>query len=184
MEEKQLSIIKPMKEKEKMIIYFFIYAFLGWILETIYCIATLHTFNNRGFLYGPICPMYGIGAVILIISLKSFEGNKVKKFFVGMIIFTIFEYIVSYLLETIFGLRWWDYTDDLLNLQGRVSLIFSIAWGVMAVVFVEKIHPFISKQLEKLFNKTSRKIQIIVFSMLGIGILVDLILSVMKYVNM
>ena len=169
--------------KQKMILYFFIYAFLGWIIETAFCILTTGNFTKRGFLYGPICPIYGFGAILLIECLKNIKTNTVGKFFVGMIAFTIFEYIVSVVLENLFGLRWWDYTDKPFNFQGRISLSFSIAWGILGVIFVEKIHPFITKVFERKIILISNKRKIVILYGLVLIIMIDFICSVIKYVN-
>ena len=103
MDKVKLLQSDQLTEKQKMLLYFFIYAFLGWILETIYCVVTLGVFNKRGFLYGPVCPIYGFGAVLLIQCLKNTKTNTVGKFFIAMISFTIFEYIASVILEDLFG---------------------------------------------------------------------------------
>lgn len=181
MEKEETKEIKQLSEKQKLLLYFFTYSFLGWILETIYCILTLGVFNKRGFLYGPVCPIYGFGAVILIESLKKIKTNTLGKFFISMIAFTIFEYVVSVILESLFGLRWWDYTGEPFNFQGRISLAFSIAWGIIGVIFVEKIHPFINRQIEKYTIKISNKIQAILLNIFLAIILVDFVMSVIKY---
>ena len=87
MEDKvELVETNNLTKKQNIILYFFIYAFLGWLLETAFCILTTGAFTKRGFLYGPICPIYGFGAILLIESLKNIKTNTVGKFFVGMII--------------------------------------------------------------------------------------------------
>ena len=78
-----------------------------------------------------------------------------------MISFTIFEYIASVVLEDLFGLRWWDYTNEAFNFQGRISLAFSLAWGIIGILFVEKLHPSVKSKIEKLTNKISTNKQII-----------------------
>lgn len=175
--------INKLSEMQKMILYFFIYAFLGWILETVYCIITLGTFNKRGFLYGPVCPIYGFGAIILIESLKNIKTNKIGKFLISFIAFTSFEYIVSVVLEELFGLRWWDYTDEFLNFQGRISLPYSIAWGIIGIIFVEKIHPFIRRKVDKYSISISKNVQHILLYNAIIVILMDFILSIIKYIK-
>ncbi len=176
--------IEKLNEKQKLLSYFFIYAFLGWILETIYCVVTLGVFNKRGFLYGPVCPIYGFGAVILIQFLKKIKTNTVGKFFVAMIAFTAFEYIASVVLEDLFGLRWWDYTNEAFNFQGRISLAFSLAWGIIGVAFVEKIHPFVKSKIEKITYKISANKQIILLYAFLAIIILDFILSSVKYLNL
>lgn len=170
-------------DKQKVIFYFFVYSFLGWILETIYCLVTLGIFNKRGFLYGPICPIYGFSAVILIVCLRKIKTNTIGKFFISMIAFTIVEYVASAVLEDLFKLRWWDYSDQVFNFQGRISLAFSLVWGILGVIFVEKVHPFIKRNIEKLIIKVPNKIKITILYSSVIIVIIDYIFSVIKYVN-
>lgn len=181
MEKEKLVETNQLSEKQKLLLYFFTYSFLGWILETIFCVLTLGVFNKRGFLYGPVCPIYGFGAIILIESLKKIKTNTAGKFFISMIAFTIFEYVVSVVLESLFGLRWWDYTGELFNFQGRISLAYSIAWGIIGTIFVEKIHPFLKKQLEKLTIKIPHKVQVILLNVFLVIILIDFVMSITRY---
>ena len=172
-----------LKKTQEMALYFFIYAFLGWLLETIFCLVTLGVFNKRGFLYGPVCPMYGFAAVIMIQMLKNIKTNTLGKFGICMIFFTVFEYVVAVVLESLFGLRWWDYSNEALNFQGRISLPYSIAWGILGVIFVEKIHPFIESKVKKIKLLMSKKAQVIIINGFVITIFIDFILSVVKYIN-
>ena len=95
MEDKvELVETNNLTKKQNIILYFFIYAFLGWLLETAFCILTTGVFTKRGFLYGPVCPIYGFGAVLIILTLKKFKGKKTKEFFISMIVFSVFEYVV------------------------------------------------------------------------------------------
>lgn len=181
MEKEKLVEANQLTEKQKLLLYFFTYSFFGWILETIFCVLTLGVFNKRGFLYGPVCPIYGFGAIILIESLKKIKTNTAGKFFISMIAFTIFEYVVSVVLESLFGLRWWDYTGEPFNFQGRISLAYSIAWGIIGTIFVEKIHPFLKKQLEKLTIKIPHKMQVILLNGFLVIILIDFVMSIMRY---
>lgn len=182
MNNTSITETNQLNQKQKKVLYFFVYAFLGWVLETIYCVVTLGVFNKRGFLYGPICPIYGFGAIILITCLENIKTNKIGKFFISLIAFTAFEYVVSVVLESLFGLRWWDYTNEPFNFQGRISLAFSMAWGVIGVVFIEEIHPFVKKKIERYILLISNKRKkIILYSLLAI-VSIDFILSVMKYI--
>ena len=183
MNNTSITETNQLNQKQKKVLYFFVYAFLGWVLETIYCVVTLGVFNKRGFLYGPICPIYGFGAIILITCLENIKTNKIGKFFISLIAFTAFEYVVSVVLESLFGLRWWDYTNEPFNFQGRISLAFSMAWGVIGVVFIEEIHPFVKKKVERYILLISNKRKkIILYSLLAI-VSIDFILSVMKYIK-
>ena len=163
------------------IIYFFIYAFLGWIMEVIYALFIHGHFVNRVFLFGPICPIYGFGAIILIMTTKKFYKRPVLKFIIATVSFTVFEYLVSLILEMLFGLRWWDYTNDFLNIQGRVSLLYSIFWGVIGVIVLEKIHPFIQNKLQNITKGNTNKLEHIICLSLIFILFIDVIFSAMGY---
>ena len=128
--EKEVNETKPLSKFQKMAIYFMIYAFIGWIGEEIFCVIYTHEFVKRGFLFGPICPIYGYGAIILILFFHNYKKKPIKLFFGAAIVFTIFEYITDFFLQALFACRWWDYTGQFLNLNGRVTLSFSILWGI------------------------------------------------------
>ena len=138
------------------LLYFLIYAFIGWLLETFYAIGILGYFTKRGFLFGPLCPIYGWGAIILVSRLKKYKSNSLKLFFYSAIIFSIFEYFVSFALDAMFATKWWDYTNDFMNLNGRISIFYSFAWGVIAILFINHIHPFIERNIKKFLKKIPR----------------------------
>ena len=172
--------------KEKIIdyiAYFFIYSFLGWIIETIYAFIIHGTFVKRGFLFGPICPIYGFGAVILLLVTKKMYGKPFQKFLIATVLFTVFEYLVSLIFEEIFGLRWWDYSNDFLNIQGRVSLLYSIFWGIIGVILLEKLHPYIQDKIQKITKGNTNHLQGLVCISLIIILLLDTTFSAIKYLK-
>lgn len=122
--------IKSLSKIQKITVYFVIYAFIGWIAEEIFCVIYTHEFVKRGFLFGPICPIYGYGALILILFFKNYKNKPVKLFLLSAIVFSIFEYITDFFLQALFACRWWDYTGQFLNLNGRITLSFSLVWGI------------------------------------------------------
>ena len=138
---------------------------------------------KRGFLIGPICPIYGFGAVLLILLLKNSKGKPLSQFLIAGFTFTVFEYVVSYMLEVIFGLRWWDYSDDFLNLQGRVSLSYSIIWGALGILLIEGIHPYVSKLLEKNKKRIKTKYQDLIIIILVVICITDFVFSSIKYLK-
>lgn len=125
-----MNMSKNISKFQKIAIYFFIYAFIGWIGEEIFCIVSTHEFVKRGFLFGPICPIYGYGAIMLILFLKDYKNKPVRLFFLAAILFSVFEYITDFFLQALFATRWWDYTGFFLNINSRITLSFSILWGV------------------------------------------------------
>lgn len=166
-----------------LLLYFFIYAILGWILETLYALGILGHFVKRGFLYGPLCPIYGWGAVILISCLKRYKSKPLKLFVYSAIIFSFFEYVASFALDALFADRWWDYTNEFMNLNGRISIFFSFAWGVIALIFIHFIHPFIEKITKKVLKKIPINVQIIFMNIIVAVWSTDTILSTIKYLN-
>lgn len=167
-----------------LLLYFLIYAFIGWLLETVYAVGTLGHFVKRGFLYGPLCPIYGWGAVILISCLKKYKSKSFTLFFYSAIVFSVFEYVAGFALDALFSARWWDYTNDFMNLNGRISIFFSFAWGIIALVFIHFIHPFVEKITKKIVKKIPVKIQLIFINVAFIILTADTILSSLRYLNL
>lgn len=118
------------------------YSYLGWICETIVCsIIQKKVVLERGFLLGPICPIYGYGALAVIQILKDFHDNPLTLFLTALIGASILEYITSYILEKIFKTRWWDYTKNKFNINGRICLSFSLAFGILSLIITYLINP-------------------------------------------
>ena len=182
--EEEVVVSKNTKDKIiEYITYFFIYSFLGWLIETIYALFVHGHFVKRGFLLGPLCPIYGFGAVILIIATKKLYKKPFLKFLIATIAFSLFEFMVSFVLEMLVGLRWWDYSNDILNIQGRVSLIYSIFWGVIGLILLEKLHPFIQEKIQKITKGNTNYMQAIICILLvGITIL-DTTVSAINYLS-
>jgi len=126
--------------------YFFIYAFIGWCLETVYVSLKKGIFVNRGFLWGPVCPIYGFGCLLLIFLLSSLKvKNKLIFAASAIVITTVLEYITGALLEMIFNIKLWDYSKELFNIKGRICLKFSIIWGFGAIIMANIIHPRVQR---------------------------------------
>lgn len=146
----------------KIFFYFIIYSFFGYIIETIFGIVTTGRFESRqSFLYGPFLGIYGIAGVILIIFIKYFKQNNLTIFVAGFIIGSLTEYIISYVTDIFLHTQWWDYSDKILNINGRICLLYSVFWGILTVFLVKVINPKIDKIYDKIisrFNKRSIKI--------------------------
>ena len=122
----------------RILAYFIIYSVLGYIIETIFGIITKGTWESRqSFLYGPFCGIYGLGAVIMILSLQYFNQNNNRLFWGGFLVGSIIEYVVSWIGEILLNVKWWDYSNMPLNLNGRICVFFSIFWGLLASVFYD-----------------------------------------------
>ena len=182
--DNSLSPVETKKELnyyEKFILFFFIYAFIGWLLETIYCIYEMGYFTKRGFLFGPLCPIYGYGAVILLLFLQPVKNNMLKLFFTAAIVFTILEYLVGYGLEALFLMNFWDYTGQFLNINGRITLAFCVIWGLFAILFINYLHPVIEKFINWLTSKLPSAIPSTIIKVLVAIFIVDTTLSVIKH---
>lgn len=162
-------------------LYFLIFAFIGWLLETCFSFYALGHFTKRGFLFGPLCPIYGFGALILIMFFSTYKKHNLKLFIYAAIIFSIFEYLVSYAMEALFTLKWWDYTDEFLNLNGRISIFYSFAWGIIAILFINLVYPFFKKNLNLLLSKIPVKLQIYITYLLLVILLTDTVLSSIRW---
>ena len=161
------------------LIYFITYSFLGWIMESIFRSVCEKKLINTGFLRGSFCPIYGIGAVIMILFLKNFSNNLILLFFISIIVFTIWEYLVGVLLEKLFHTKYWDYSDNKFNFQGRICLMNSIFWGILGVVFIQYIHPLI----ENIIEKIDIRLLTYIYSIIGIAMLIDAITSIIRVKN-
>ena len=127
----------------QLLLLFLIYSFLGWCVEVSFVAVTTGRVVNRGFLNGPVCPIYGVGMLGALLLLEPVSGNLVLLFFLGMLLCTLVELIGGWILEKAFHTRWWDYTDKPFNLGGYVCLGFSIMWGFAVTFAVRLIHPLI-----------------------------------------
>lgn len=122
---------------------FFVYAFLGWCTEVSFAALTSGKFVNRGFLNGPVCPIYGCGVVIVLFFLEPLRENTLLLFLGSVVLTSVLEWLTGFVLERIFHQRWWDYSNEPFNLGGYICLRFSIAWGLACLLVVDVIHPTI-----------------------------------------
>ena len=131
--------------------YFIIYSFVGYIIETLFGLLTKGVLESRqSMLYGPFCCIYGLGAVFLLCIPKGAKKNNWTLFIAGFIIGSIVEYIVSWIGECIFHIKWWDYSNYPLNLNGRICIIYSIFWGILTICLNKVINPTVDRIIEKI----------------------------------
>lgn len=153
---------------------FFGFSVVGWLTECVSCtIWYRRLIRDRGFLLGPYCPIYGVGAVGGYIFLSGYANEPIALFTLAMVGATIIEYLTSYIMEKIFKARWWDYTKEPFNIEGRVCLKNSILFGIMALIFVYFVKPF----YENLVSKVSHNTLIIMAIICLIIFIVDCITS-------
>lgn len=127
----------------KIFINFLVYSFMGYIMEIIICSIQYKKLVNRGFLFGPICPIYGVGALLICWGLGRYESNPVLVFVLGMIITSTVEYYTSYIFEKIFHNKWWDYSDRPDNINGRICLGNCLGFGVGSILIIFVFQPTI-----------------------------------------
>lgn len=162
----------------RILAYFIIYSFLGYVIETIFGIVTKGVWESRqSFLYGPFCAIYGLGACIMIIFLYRY-GKKYNALFLGgFIIGSVIEYLVSWIGEMILGVKWWDYSDMPLNINGRVCVYFSLFWGFLSIYLMASLNPKIDKLINWIKSKFTQKTLKILLIMVIIFLLIDCILT-------
>lgn len=163
-------------------LFFLVYAVIGWVTEVFYQAVSKGIVVNRGFLNGPVCPIYGFGSLFVILLVKLFGldqssfSNDTKVFLLGMLLSTMLELVGGYALLKIFHARWWDYSKKPFNYHGYICLEFSIIWGFGILVVVRKIHPFIEMVFGGLLDS---KIGIVLLFIAYIAFIADFAVSVM-----
>ena len=134
----------------KYILLFFLYSFLGWLMEVVYTFIRERKFVNRGFLKGPYCPIYGLGCVFLSIVLTNFNKNIFLLFIITFTLCFILEYMTSLVLEKIFHLRWWDYSNYKFNINGRVCLETILPFSIIGIIAIKYINPLLLEFIDSL----------------------------------
>ena len=138
----------------RILAYFIIYSVAGYVIETLYGIATKGVWESRqSFLYGPFCGIYGLGAVIMIVCLHKFPRKFNTLFIGGFIVGSIVEYVVSFLGEILLGIKWWDYSGMPLNINGRICVYFLLFWGFLGLYLIASLNPKVDKIIKKIKSK-------------------------------
>ncbi|HHU71771.1 MAG TPA: putative ABC transporter permease [Clostridiales bacterium] len=170
-----------------LVLLFSIYSFIGWIMETIYVSFRHKKFVNRGFLHGPFCPIYGFGAILVLLGARYIDNitDKVPLSYIILIIYSIFitsaiEFVTGYLLEKIFHQKWWDYSNHPMNIKGYICPQISLYWGALAFVFIQFIHP----RINKLILTIPDQFQIIVSVLLILYFATDTIKTVINLIDL
>lgn len=152
------------------IFYFFFYSFIGWFFESCYCSIRPKKWVNRGFLRGPICPIYGTGGLVMMICLlplrhitENLYLNELLIFIAGAILCDIVEFMTSYIMEKLFNARWWDYSNKKFNIQGRICLTHTFYWGTCSCLFVFILEPIMNLYLVGQVSESSRNILTYIF---------------------
>ena len=130
------------------IAYFIIYSFLGWVVEVLHAYKKRGEWVNRGFIKAPFCPIYGFGAILLLVVLSPIRENWISLFFGTVLLITLLEFITGLILETLFGAKWWDYHEEKCHIQGYVCPKYSLLFGVLALGTIKIIHPVVETAIE------------------------------------
>lgn len=158
----------------KLIWIFLSCSFIGAMIEVVFCYFTMGKLMSRSsLLYGQFSIVWGLGCVLLTILLHNMEGKRdLSIFIVGTFAGGIYEYICSLVAEGLFGVRFWDYSDIPFNIDGRINLLFCFFWGLIAVVWVQNIYPFLSHKIEQIPVKYGKQLTwvIVVFMIYNMSI--------------
>lgn len=158
--------------------YFIIYSIAGYFIETSFALIRYGVLESRqSFLYGPFCSIYGVGAVIMVLFLQYFKKNRLTLFAGGFIIGSITEYLVSLIGELILHVKWWDYSNMPLNINGRICFYYSIFWGVLAIFLMKVIHPRVRNLIAYILKKFNSKIVKSAISVITILMFLDCLIS-------
>ena len=162
-----------MKTVDTLFLWLMIYSIIGWVYESTICSIGQRKLINRGFLNGPYCPIYGTGAVLVLLVLGRIQ-NPVLLFFAGAVLTCSLEYLTSWLMEKLFHARWWDYSKRKFNIGGRVCLIGAVVFGAFSVVLILVLHPWVKSLTDRLTDTALTWI----CAILLVGIVSDLIVTV------
>lgn len=155
---------------------FFIYAFFGWCVEVAFAALKTGNLVNRGFLNGCVCPIYGIGAVIVLSMLNPIKDNFILLFIGATVLATVLEFITGFLLERLFHRKWWDYSREPFNLMGYVCLRFSLLWGVACLVLTKVVNPPIQAVVALLDVRGGN----ILLTVLYVVFITDIVLTILQ----
>jgi len=160
-----------------LVLWFAAYSFGGWVWETVLCSVSARTFVRRGFLFGPYLPIYGFGAVCVLVFV-GWIANPVMLFFAGLAVCSALEYFTSWLLEKLFHHRWWDYSERPLNINGRICLLSMTVFGAFSVGLVELLNPLV---VQAGIDLLPSDVQTIVAACLLTMFLLDAMISSMRH---
>lgn len=156
--------------------YFILYSIFGYLLEVTFGLLRKGVIECRqSFLYGPFCAVYGLGVVIFLLTLSKVKKSIPKLFIGGFIVGSITEYLISYIGELMFGFKWWDYTYLPFNLNGRITLFYSVMWGILSVIFIRYIHP----SIERIYKECTKNLSLKVVNKIIIALSIFLVLDFM-----
>ena len=161
---------------------FITYSILGWCMEVIVKFIEFRRFINRGFLIGCYCPIYGAGAVLVTLMLGNFTDKPILLFFLSVTIASILEYTTSWIMEKVFHARWWDYSKDKFNINGRICLATMVPFGILSAMILYILNPIFLTVFERMESKTTAIIVILSVIIFAIDVVVSTII-LLKFKN-
>ncbi|MBQ9495356.1 MAG: putative ABC transporter permease [Treponema sp.] len=159
---------------------FLLYSFIGWCSEVLYVgVFYEHKFINRGFLHGPICPVYGFGGLVVMMLPEKVRASWITLFVTSMALCSFVEYVTSWQMEKIFKMKWWDYSERKFNINGRVCLLNSTLFGVLGLVVVRFVQPFVDRMVHKIDSTVTMYLA----DGLAFVFIVDVLLTIHKLID-
>ncbi len=155
------------------LLFFFFYCFLGWCFESSYVSGKQGRFVNRGFMNGPLLPIYGSGAMMMLVVSSPFQDNLIAIYFAGVAGATVLEFVTGTAMEALFHVRYWDYSNQRFQYKGHICLSSSVAWGFLTLFLTQILH----KPVEQAVCGLSERAAVIAASVIGSIALIDFILS-------
>lgn len=155
-------------------LYFCFYACAGWCMETVYCSILEKRFVPRGFLHGPLCPIYGVGVLLMVLFFAPFKHNLLVFYIVSTVVMSAWEYFVGWFLEVTTHIKYWDYSMYRFNLKGRICLWVCLVWGLLSYVCIFWIHPPVAALFDSIPFLTRQIVAIV----LAVAVLVDAVFTI------
>lgn len=158
---------------------FYLYSFFGWIYESSFCSIKAHKLTNRGFLIGPLLPLYGFGGTIVYVFLRPLAPHPSLLYLGGMLLATAIEYFTSWGMEKLFHAQWWDYSNDPYNYEGRIALVPSMFWGFLSLLAFDFLQPALSS----IIHSFPRQTGLILLTVVTVIVAADLIYTLITTIN-
>lgn len=155
------------------LLFFFFYCFFGWCFESSYVSGKQGRFVNRGFMYGPFLPIYGSGAIMMLVVSSPFQNHLIAIYFAGLVGATVLEYVTGTAMEALFHVRYWDYSYQRFQYKGHICLSSSVAWGFLTLLLTQLLH----KPVEQFICGFSDRVSVVLASVIGVIALIDFVLS-------
>lgn len=158
-------------------ILFLIYSIIGWSMEVITSFIRHKKFVNRGFMLGPYCPIYGYSSIIMIFYLNNYKDNPLTVFLLAIVVCSVVEYLISYLMEKMFSARWWDYSNRKFNVNGRICLTNAFIFGILGIILVYLVNPLFEEILTNINNNTLTLLGVILIILFLSDLITSLVIT-------